>query len=63
VRADGELLTSEPAAELSMALKRFGHPSEISAVAAFLASDDCTFTTGHTYAADGGFTVAGVMDG
>ncbi len=56
----GELMAS---AAQRMPLKRFGHPSEIAAVAAFLASDDCTFTTGHTYAADGGFTVAGVMEG
>lgn len=46
-----------------MPLRRFGEPSEIAAVAAFLASDECTFTTGHVFCADGGFTVAGVMEG
>lgn len=46
-----------------MPMRRFGEPSEIAAVAAFLASDDCSFTTGHVFGADGGFTVAGVMEG
>ncbi|MGI9521393.1 MAG: SDR family NAD(P)-dependent oxidoreductase [Hyphomicrobiaceae bacterium] len=46
-----------------MPLQRFGEPREIAAVAAFLASDECSFTTGHTYCSDGGFTVAGVMEG
>jgi len=56
----GELMES---AARRMPLKRFGEPSEIAAVAAFLASDDCSFTTGHVYAADGGFTIAGIMEG
>ncbi|MEM7255502.1 MAG: glucose 1-dehydrogenase [Pseudomonadota bacterium] len=46
-----------------MPLRRFGKPEEIAAVAAFLASDECSFTTGHVFGADGGFTVAGVMEG
>ena len=46
-----------------MPLKRYGSPDEIAEVAAFLASDACSFTTGHVFAADGGFTAAGIMEG
>ena len=52
-----------PSAVSRMSLPRFGAPEEIAAVAAFLASDECSFTTGHVYAADGGFTVSGMMEG
>ena len=45
-----------------MPLGRFGRPEEIAAVAAFLASQECSFVTGHVYCADGGFTIAGMMD-
>lgn len=37
-------------------LGRFGLPSEIAAAAAFLASDDASFITGHALVVDGGFT-------
>jgi len=46
-----------------MALKRYGEPEEIAAAAAFLASDECSFTTGHVLGADGGLTVTGMMEG
>ena len=46
-----------------MAIKRFGLPDEMGAAAAFLCSDDCTFTTGHILTVDGGFTATGVMEG
>jgi len=56
----GELMAS---AQNRMPLKRYGKPAEIASVAAFLASDECSFTTGHVFFADGGFTIAGVMEG
>ena len=56
----GDLMQS---AQERMPLKRYGSPYEIAEVAAFLASDACSFTTGHVFAADGGFTVAGIMEG
>lgn len=56
----GNLMQS---AQDRMPLKRYGSPEEIAEVAAFLASDACSFTTGHVFAADGGFTVAGIMEG
>jgi 3-oxoacyl-[acyl-carrier protein] reductase len=46
-----------------MPLQRWGDPREIAAVAAFLASGEASFTTGHVYAADGGFTITGIMEG
>jgi NAD(P)-dependent dehydrogenase (short-subunit alcohol dehydrogenase family) len=42
--------------ERSHALGRFGRAEEVAAAAAFLASDDASFVTGHALAVDGGFT-------
>lgn len=44
-------------------IQRFAQPEEIAAMIAFAASDECSFTTGHVLCADGGFTIAGVMEG
>ncbi len=52
-----------PSVMSRMPLARFGRPEEVAAVAAFLASEDSSFVTGHTYFADGGYTVAGMMEG
>jgi 3-oxoacyl-[acyl-carrier protein] reductase len=52
-----------PSVLARMPLQRFGKPEEIAAVVAFLASGEASFTTGHVYAADGGFTIAGMMEG
>ena len=57
--------TDEPGAAvmMRMPLKRFGTPEEIASVAAFLASEEASFVTGHVYGADGGYTTSGMMEG
>jgi NAD(P)-dependent dehydrogenase (short-subunit alcohol dehydrogenase family) len=42
-------------------LKRLGYPNEVASVVAFLASDDASFVTGDTVAADGGWLAYGYV--
>lgn len=61
-----EKVTSERPSEAftcRMALPRFGEPIEVGRAVVFLASDACSFTTGHTLGVDGGLTVTGIMEG
>ena len=51
-----------PSVMARMPMARFGQPEEIAAVAAFLAVEESSFVTGHIYFADGGYTVAGMME-
>jgi len=41
-------------------LKRVGHPAEVAALFAFLASDDAAFITGHYFVIDGGEITGGL---
>jgi len=44
-----------------MSIPRFATPDEVAAAVAFLASDDCSMTTGHVLNVDGGFSASGII--
>jgi 3-oxoacyl-[acyl-carrier protein] reductase len=41
---------------------RYGTPEEMAAMVSFLASDDASYVTGHTFPVDGGLLAAGVLE-
>ena len=51
-----------PAVLASIPLGRWGQPSDIAAVAAFLASDDAAYMTGENVTVDAGMTIGTVLD-
>ena len=54
-RAKSDALARHPAG-------RFGQPSDIAAMAAWLASDQSAFTTGQCFTVDGGLTAASPLN-
>lgn len=44
-------------------MKRYGMPDDVAAAVAFFVSDDAGYITGQTLAVDGGFVIAGMLEG
>ena len=65
--AAGFALAADPARAKADALerhavRRFGHPRDIAAVAVWLASDEAGFATGQLFTVDGGMTAASPLN-
>lgn len=44
-------------------MKRYGHPEEVASAVAYFASEEASYVTGQTLAVDGGFVIAGMLEG
>ena len=56
MRATGDYEKTVTDFKARQPIGRLGDPSEIAALASYLASDDSAFTTGQTHIIDGGWT-------
>lgn len=56
MRAQGDVKVAHAAFVARQPMGRLGHPTEIAALAVYLASDESSFTTGQIHIIDGGWT-------
>ena len=63
LEANTDVEASESTYLRGIPMGRFGQPEDVANAAFFLASDDCSWITGHVLNVDGGFIATGVRDG